>query len=92
MTASRSRLRYCSFRFFREGYRPPLRRHIDASEMGNYEFRSRLEADMSIAAVGFQNATPVRDDLVGKPARCIEYDCQQEQATVLQFSVFSGGL
>jgi len=47
---------------------------------------------MSIAAVGFQNATPVRDDLVGKPALCIEYDCQQEQATVLQFQLFSGGL
>ena len=65
---------------------------FDAAEMGDYEFRSRLEADMSIAALGFQNATPVKDELVGKPARCIEYDCQQEQATVLQFQVLSGGL
>ena len=65
---------------------------FDEDEMGDYEFRTRMEADMSIAAVGFQNATPVRDELVGKPARCIEYDCQQEQATVLQFQLFSGGL
>jgi len=65
---------------------------FDAKEMGDYEFRSRLEGDMSIAALGFQNATPVQAELVGKPARCIEYDCQQEQATVLQFQVLSGGL
>ena len=65
---------------------------FDADEMGDYQFRSRLEADMSIAALGFQNATPVGAELVGKPARCIEYDCQQEQATVLQFQVLSGGL
>ena len=65
---------------------------FDAGEMGDYEFRNRLEADMSISALGFQNATPVKADLVGKPARCIEYDCQQEQATVLQFQVLSGGL
>ena len=65
---------------------------FDAGEMGDYEFRGRLEADMSISALGFQNATPVQAELVGKPARCIEYDCQQEQATVLQFQVLSGGL
>ena len=65
---------------------------FNEDEMGDYEFRTRMEQDMSIAAVGFQNATPVRDDLMGKPARCIEYDCQQEQATVLQFQLFSGGL
>jgi outer membrane protein OmpA-like peptidoglycan-associated protein len=65
---------------------------FNEAEMGDYEFRTRMEQDMSIAAVGFQNATPVRDDLVGKPARCIEYDCQQEQATILQFQLFSGGL
>jgi hypothetical protein len=65
---------------------------FNAAQMGDYEFRSRLEADMSIAALGFQNATPVGAELVGKPARCIEYDCQQEQATVLQFQLFSGGL
>ena len=50
-----------------------------------------MEQDMSIAALGFQNATPVKDELVGKPARCIEYDCRQEQATVLEFQLFSGG-
>jgi len=48
-----------------------------------------LETDMSIAALGFQGATPVKDELVGKPAMCIEYDCKQEQATVLQFQLFS---
>ena len=65
---------------------------FDENEMGDYEFRTRMQADMSIAALGFQNASPVRADLVGKPARCIEYDCQQEQATILQFQLFSGGL
>ena len=64
---------------------------FDEDEMGDYAFRTRMEADMSIAALGFQNATPVGDELVGKPARCIVYDCQQEQATVLQFQLFSGG-
>ena len=63
---------------------------FDEDEMGDYAFRTRMEADMSIAALGFQNATPVERELVGKPARCIEYDCQQEQATVLEFQVFSG--
>ncbi len=62
---------------------------FDEDEMGDYEFRSRLEADMSIAALGFQNATPVQDELVGKPAMCIEYDCKQEQATILQFQLFT---
>ena len=62
---------------------------FDDDEMGDYEFRSRLEADMSIAALGFQNATPVKDELVGKPAKCIEYDCKQEQATVLEFRLFT---
>ena len=62
---------------------------FDEDEMGDYEFRSRLEADMSIAALGFQNATPVKDELVGKPAKCIEYDCKQAQATVLQFQLFT---
>ncbi len=64
---------------------------FNADEMGDYEYRSRMEQDMSIAALGFQNATPVKDELVGKPARCIEYDCRQEQATILEFQLFSGG-
>ena len=62
---------------------------FDAEEMGDYEYRSRLKADMGIAALGFQSATPVNPELVGKPAKCIEYDCKQEQATVLQFRLFS---
>ena len=62
---------------------------FDEDEIGDYEFRSRLEADMSIAALGFQNATPVQAELVGEPAMCIEYDCKQEQATVLEFQLFS---
>jgi hypothetical protein len=62
---------------------------FDKNEMGNYEYRSRLKADMGIAALGFQNATPVKAELVGKPAKCIEYDCKQEQAAVLQFRLFS---
>ena len=57
--------------------------------MGDYEFRSRLKADISIEAQGFKHATPVKDELVGKPAKCIEYDCQQQRATVLQFQLFS---
>ncbi|MFQ5452538.1 MAG: hypothetical protein ACE5DQ_03185, partial [Candidatus Paceibacterota bacterium] len=61
---------------------------FDEGEMGDYEFRGRLKADMGIAALGFRNATPVKDKLVGKPAKCIEYDCKQEQATVLEFRLF----
>jgi len=62
---------------------------FDEDEMGDYEYRSRLKADMSIAALGFLNATPVPDELVGKLAKCIEYDCQQQRATVLQFRLFA---
>ncbi len=62
---------------------------FDENEMGDYEFRSRLKADMSIAALGFQHATPVPDELVGKPAKCIEYDCMQQRSTVLEFGLFS---
>ena len=61
---------------------------FDKDEMGDYEFRSRLKADMSIEALGFQRATPVPDNLIGKPATCKEYDCEQERVTVLQFNVF----
>ena len=62
---------------------------FDEEEMGDYQFRSRLKTDMGVAALGFQNAEPVRADLIGKPADCVEYDCQREQATVLQFRMFS---
>jgi len=62
---------------------------FDEDEMGDYKYRRRLKADMGISALGFQNATPVRADLVGKPADCIEYDCKQEQAAVLQFRLIT---
>ena len=45
---------------------------FDASEMGTYPYRTRLKRDMGIAALGFQSAQPVRQDLVGKEAHCIE--------------------
>ena len=47
---------------------------------------------VGIAAMGFQNAKPVRDDLVGKNADCIEYNCKKEQATILQFKLYTEGL
>ncbi len=62
---------------------------FDEDEMSDYQYRERLKKDMSIAAVGFQNAKPVGDELVGKSAKCIEYDCKKEQATILQFRLFS---
>ncbi len=62
---------------------------FDESEMGNYRYRTRLKKDMGIAALGFQSAQPVRDDLVGKVADCIEYNCKKEQATILQFQLYT---
>lgn len=62
---------------------------FDENEMGDYEYRERMKTDMSIAAVGYQNAKPVPSELVGKIANCEEYDCRQEQATILQFYVYS---
>ena len=62
---------------------------FDKKQMGDFEFRNRLKADMSIEAVGFKHAEPVPQELVGKPAECIKYDCKQWRATVLQFQVFS---
>ena len=61
---------------------------FDEAEMGNYKYRDRMKRDMSISAVGYQKAKPVPARLVGKLANCEEYDCKQEQATILQFSVF----
>ncbi len=61
---------------------------FDEAEMGNYKYRSRMKKDMSISAVGYQKAKPVPARLVGKLANCDEYDCKQEQATILQFNVF----
>jgi len=62
---------------------------FDEDEMSDYPYRERLKKDMSISALGFQNATPVKDELVGKAAKCIEYDCLRERATILQFRLFS---
>jgi hypothetical protein len=62
---------------------------FDEAEMGNYRYRADLKKDMGIAALGFQNAQPVRQDLVGEMADCIEYNCQKEQATVLQFQLYT---
>jgi len=62
---------------------------FDESEMGNYKYRTRLKKDMGIAALGFQHAQPVRQDLVGKTADCIEYNCKKEQATILQFQLYT---
>jgi len=62
---------------------------FDEKQMGDFEFRSEMKADMSIEAVGFKHAEPVPAELVGKPAECIKYDCKQWRATVLQFQVYS---
>ncbi len=62
---------------------------FDESEMGNYQYRNRLKKDMGIAALGFQEAKPVGADLVGKDADCIEYNCKKEQATILQFQLYT---
>ena len=62
---------------------------FDASEMGTYPYRTRLKRDMGIAALGFQNAQPVSQDLIGKEAFCIEYNCMKEQATILQFKLYT---
>ncbi len=60
---------------------------FDEAEMGDYQYRNRLKADMGIAALGYQKAKPVPTELIGKTADCIEYDCKKEQATILQFKL-----
>jgi hypothetical protein len=62
---------------------------FDEAEMGNYRYRTKLKKDMGIAALGFQTAQPVRQDLVGKEAYCLEYNCKKEQATILQFQLYT---
>jgi flagellar motor protein MotB len=62
---------------------------FDEDEMGDYKYRDRMKTDMTISAVGYKSATPVPAILVGKPAKCEKYDCKQEQATILQFNVFT---
>ena len=58
-------------------------------EMEDFKYRDKLKTDMGIAALGFQNAAPVKKKLVGKTADCVEYDCKHEQATVLQFHLYT---
>ena len=65
---------------------------FDENEMGNYQYRTKLKKDMGIAALGFQEAKPVGVDLVGKDADCIEYNCKKEQATILQFQLYTEDL
>ena len=60
---------------------------FDEVEMGDYQYRNRLKADMGIAALGYQKAKAVPAALVGKTADCKEYDCKKEQATILQFKL-----
>ena len=62
---------------------------FDVQEMGDYPYRAQMKADMGIAALGFQNATPVSADLVGKRAKCVEYNCKKEQATILEFRLLT---
>ena len=62
---------------------------FDANEMGNYPYRERLKKDMGIAALGYQEAAPVKPQLVGEEALCVEYNCKQEQSTILQFQLYT---
>jgi len=62
---------------------------FDAKEMGDYEFRAQLKADLGISALGYRTATPVPPELVGQRATCIEYDCKKEQASILEFRLYS---
>ena len=62
---------------------------FDSDEMGEYEYRANLKADLGIEALGYRAATPVPPELVGQRATCIEYDCKKEQASILEFKLFS---
>jgi hypothetical protein len=62
---------------------------FDENQIGDYKYRARMKTDMSISADGYKNAKPVPAELVGKLAKCEEYDCIHEQATILQFTVYS---
>jgi hypothetical protein len=48
-----------------------------------------LKADLGIEALGYRTATPVPIHLVGKKAVCLEYDCKKEQASILEFKLYS---
>jgi hypothetical protein len=62
---------------------------FNSEEMGEYEFRAQLKADLGIEALGYRTATPVPAELVGKKATCLEYDCKKEQASILEFKLYS---
>ncbi|MBT8437396.1 MAG: hypothetical protein KJP11_08495, partial [Gammaproteobacteria bacterium] len=62
---------------------------FDTKEMGDYEYRAQLKADLGIASLGYRTATPVPVDLVGQKAKCLEYDCKKEQASILEFRLYS---
>ena len=62
---------------------------FDAAEMGDYEYRAQLKADLGIEALGYRSATPVPTELVGQKATCIEYDCKKEQASIFEFRLYS---
>lgn len=58
--------------------------------MKKFSHRDKLKKDMGISAQGFLNSQPVPQELVGKKATCVKYDCSQEQAAVLQFRMNMG--
>jgi chemotaxis protein histidine kinase CheA len=62
---------------------------FDSDEMGDYEYRAQLKADLGIEALGYRTATPVPSELVGQKATCLEYDCKKEQASILEFRLYS---
>ncbi|NIP45151.1 MAG: hypothetical protein GWN21_00975 [Gammaproteobacteria bacterium] len=62
---------------------------FDVNEMGDYEYRAQLKADLGIEALGYRTATPVPSHLVGERAACLEYDCKKEQASILEFRLYS---
>lgn len=62
---------------------------FDATEMGDYEYRAQLKADLGIEALGYRTANPVPSHLVGQKAKCLEYDCKKEQASILEFKLYS---
>jgi flagellar motor protein MotB len=62
---------------------------FNGDEMGDYEHRAQLKADLGIEALGYRAATPVPSELVGQKATCIEYDCKKEQASILEFRLYS---
>jgi hypothetical protein len=62
---------------------------FNSDEMGDYEYRAQLKADLGIEALGYRTATPVPSELVGQKAACLKYDCKKEQASILEFKLYS---